>query len=63
MNSIRAEVDAWRASGYAYPRGISSASLRLLEYWFEQDHIRNGELFHFRFAQREAIETTIYCTR
>lgn len=60
VNSIRAEVDAWRASDYTSPKGISSTSLRLLEYWFDQDHLRNGELFHFRFAQREAIETTIY---
>lgn len=60
VNSIRAEVDAWRASEYKSPKGISSTSLRLLEYWFDQDHIRNGEQFHFRFAQREAIETTIY---
>lgn len=60
VNSIRAEVDAWRNTGYASPKGISSTSLRLLEFWFDQDHIRNGELFHFRFAQREAIETIIY---
>lgn len=60
VDNIRTEVDAWRNSGYASPKGISGTSLRLLEYWFDQDHIRKGEVFHFRFAQREAIETAIY---
>ncbi len=60
VNSIRAEVDAWRASGYSNPKGVSSTSKRLLEYWFDQDHIQSDEIFHFRFAQREAVETTIY---
>lgn len=60
VNNIRNEVDAWRKSGYITPRGITVTSKRLLEFWFEQDHIVNKELFRFRFAQREAIETTIY---
>jgi type III restriction enzyme len=59
-NNIRLEVDAWRKSGYKTPKGISQTSLTLLNYWFEQDHIKDNEVFHFRFAQREAIETTIY---
>lgn len=59
-NNIRAEVDTWRESGYKSPKGISKTSLTLLQFWFDQDHIVKGELFHFRFAQREAIETTIY---
>lgn len=59
-NNIRLAVDAWRASGYKSPSGISNTSLTLLNHWFEQEHIVNGELFHFRFSQREAIETTIY---
>jgi type III restriction enzyme len=59
-NNIRKEVDAWRASGYQYPAGASQTSLLLLNHWFEQTHIVKGEVFHFRFAQREAIETTIY---
>jgi type III restriction enzyme len=60
VNNIRREVDAWRMSGYKSPQGISNTSLTLLNYWFEQDHILKGELFRFRFAQREAIESTIY---
>lgn len=59
-NNIRNEVDEWRKSGYKTPKGISGTSLTLLNHWFGQDHIVNGEIFHFRFAQREAIETTIY---
>lgn len=59
-NNIRKEVDAWRSSGYKTPKGISQTSLTLLNYWFSQDHILDREVFHFRFAQREAIETTIY---
>jgi type III restriction enzyme len=59
-NNIRKEVDAWRNANYKSPKGISETSHRLLNFWFEQDHILNGEVFRFRFAQREAIETTIY---
>jgi len=60
VNNIRKQVDAWRKSDYKYPTGISRTSETLLKYWFDQDHIFQGEMFHFRFAQREAIETTIY---
>lgn len=59
-NNIRKEVDAWRTADYKTPKGISQTSLTLLNYWFSQDHIVSGEVFHFRFAQREAMETTIY---
>lgn len=59
-NNIRKEVDAWRDSGYKTPKGISPTSLTLLNHWFGQDHIVSGEVFRFRFAQREAMETTIY---
>jgi type III restriction enzyme len=59
-NNIRNEVDAWRKAEYKTPQGISQTSLTLLNHWFGQDHIVDGEIFHFRFAQREAMETTIY---
>jgi len=59
-NNIRKEVDIWRDSAYLAPKGISQTSLTLLDFWFGADHVLNGEIFHFRFAQREAIETTIY---
>jgi len=60
VNNIRREVDTWRASGYSSSDRLSGTSATLLQYWFGQDHIQNGELFRFRFAQREAIETAIY---
>ena len=60
VNSLREEVNNWRNSGYIKPKGISQTSLRLLEYWFDEEHQINGESFHFWFNQREAIETTIY---
>lgn len=59
-NNIRKEVDAWRTANYKTPKGISQTSLTLLNHWFGQDHIVDGEAFHYRFAQREAMETTIY---
>lgn len=59
-NNIRKEVDLWRSSEYKVPKGVSQTSLTLLNYWFGQTHIINDEVFYFRFAQREAIETTIY---
>jgi len=56
---IRATVNAWRAAGYP---GLSDTSRRLLAFWFEEDHpLRNGDRFRYYFAQREAIETIIYC--
>ncbi len=57
VEKIRIEVDAWRSNGYP---GGSETSLTLLNFWFDQDHIIGKEIFRFRFAQREAIETVIY---
>ncbi|HDR51904.1 MAG TPA: hypothetical protein ENN90_09865 [Mariniphaga anaerophila] len=57
VNNIRQEVDRWRSLGYP---GASETSRLLLEFWFGKNHIVNREIFLFRFAQREAIETTIY---
>ncbi len=53
---IRAAVDAWRDGGYA---GASEVTLRLFEYWFEEDHEVPGfgMPFRYHFCQREAIET------
>ncbi len=56
---IRSAVDAWRASGY---EGASDVTLRLFEYWFEEDHLVPGFGVPFRywFCQREAIETLVW---
>lgn len=62
VRSIRAEVDGWRRGGYA---GVSDTSRTLLNYWFSTEHrVPNEDSnlipFRYHWAQREAIETTIY---
>jgi type III restriction enzyme len=58
VDGVRAAVDAWRANGYP---GASETTLRLLSFWFQEDHRRpTGEPFRFYFCQREAVETFIY---
>ena len=56
---IRAEVDAWRDSGY---EGASDVTRRLFSYWFEEDHQVTGFdiPFRYHFCQREAIETLVW---
>jgi type III restriction enzyme len=59
---IRAEVKAWRDSGYG---GASATSQALLHWWFGTEHMieaADGTLAPFRyyFAQREAVETVIW---
>lgn len=58
VDGVRAAVDAWRANGYP---GASETTLRLLRFWFDEDHRRpTGEPFQFFFCQREAVETFVY---
>ena len=54
INQVRAEVAAWRASGYP---GITPVSRELLGYWQRED--RERRLF---FCQIEAAETAIFLT-
>jgi len=53
---IREAVDKWRAKNYS---GASEVTLRLFEYWFEEDHEVPGfgTPFRYYFCQREAMET------
>lgn len=53
---IRSKVDEWREQGYP---GASNVTLRLFEYWFEEDHevVAFPVPFRYWFCQREAIET------
>lgn len=53
---IRKAVDDWRDQGYP---GASDVTLRLFEYWFEEDHDVTGfsAPFRYYFCQREAMET------
>ena len=54
VNKLRDDVDAWRVAGYP---GASETTLRLLQFWFDEDHLLvGGERFRFYFCQREAVE-------
>ncbi len=57
VNELRKAVFTWRKEGY--PK-ITAITRRLLQFWFNEDHIVNNEPFKFWFCQREAIETLIY---
>jgi type III restriction enzyme len=58
VNKLRDAVFSWRQQGYP---GATETSKRLLQFWFEEDHlIEKNEPFQFWFCQREAIETLIY---
>jgi type III restriction enzyme len=56
--AIREAVAAWREQQYP---GVTKTTRQLLNYWFKTDHrLRNGLMFRYHDAQREAIETLIY---
>lgn len=58
INRLRDKVGNWREDGYP---GCSTVTERLFNYWFEEDHlIKDGNIFRYYFAQREAVETLIY---
>lgn len=57
VEKVRAAVQPWRKDY----RNASLVTRRLLEYWFEEEHILpGGTEFRFYEAQREAIEALIY---
>jgi len=58
VNKLRIAVDEWRVAGYP---GASETSKRLLQFWFDEDHLlASGEPFRFYFCQQEAVETILY---
>jgi type III restriction enzyme len=57
VNALRQAVYDWRLQGYP---GTTETSKRLLQFWFQEDHIVDNQPFEFWFCQREAIETLIY---
>lgn len=57
VDKLRTDVDSWRESGYP---GVTETTRDLLTYWFEQDHLVEGNRFRYYFAQREAIETLVF---
>ncbi|MCK4385109.1 MAG: DEAD/DEAH box helicase family protein, partial [candidate division Zixibacteria bacterium] len=55
---IRLAVKEWRDSDYL---GASDTTKALLQFWFKDEgHKKNGDVFRYYFAQREAIESIIY---
>lgn len=52
INKVRAQVTAWRNSGYP---GVTPTTGRLLEHWNNPENEP-----HLFFCQREAVETAIY---
>ena len=56
-NELRKAVYSWREHGYP---NVTPTTKRLLQFWFEEDHLLENEPFKFWFCQREAIETLIY---
>jgi type III restriction enzyme len=55
---IRLAVKEWRDSGYS---GASDTTKALLRFWFKPyGHKKNGNVFQYYFAQREAVESLIY---
>lgn len=56
VNDIRAEVDAWRLSGWL---GASDTTHQLFQWWFE-DITREPSGFRPYWGQREALETLAY---
>ena len=64
VNHLREEVDQWRQgnpdAGIESYQGASEVTKRLFQFWFEEDHLVNGEPFHYYFGQREAVETLVY---
>ena len=56
VNKLRQAVEEWRDG---YP-GASPVTERLFNYWFEEDHLVDGDCFRYHFGQREAVETLIY---
>ncbi|MEO0101326.1 MAG: DEAD/DEAH box helicase family protein [candidate division WOR-3 bacterium] len=57
VNKLREAVFNWRNKGYP---NTTETTRRLLQFWFNEDHLINDEPFQFWFCQREAIETLIY---
>ncbi|MGQ9818239.1 MAG: DEAD/DEAH box helicase family protein, partial [bacterium] len=57
VNQLRKAVYTWREQGYS---NVTATTKRLLQFWFEEDHLLENEPFQFWFSQREAIETLIY---
>ena len=47
VNQLRKAVYKWREDGYP---GVTDTTRRLLQFWFQEDHKLDGELFRFWFC-------------
>ena len=47
VNKIRNAVFAWRSDNYP---GISETTKRLLNFWFNEDHIVDNDLFSLKLS-------------
>ena len=56
-DGIRKAIFTWRQQSYP---GVTATTKRLLQFWFDEDHIVEREPFEFWFCQREAVESLIY---
>jgi len=56
VNKLREAVDKWRLTY----EGVSDTTRRLLNFWFDEDHLIDNKPWRFYFGQREAIETLVY---
>ena len=59
VHKLRKEIYDWRKNNYV---GATETSQALLKWWFQKEHILEGEInnFQYYFSQREAVETIIY---
>lgn len=58
VSTLKNSVIAWRDKKY---EGASKVTKRLLNFWFNEDHLREDDTkFEFWRCQREAIETLVY---
>ncbi|MEM0201515.1 MAG: hypothetical protein QXD23_03865, partial [Candidatus Micrarchaeaceae archaeon] len=51
VNELRKAAYTWREQGYP---NVTPTTKRLLQFWFEEDHLLEREPFQFWFCQREA---------
>jgi len=61
VDKLRQAVDEWRDA--VYP-GISTITRRLLQFWFEEDHLLSDghTVWRYWWCQREALETLVFLT-
>lgn len=54
---IKSNIIEWREKGY---KGATDTTRRLLDYWFKEGHLINGNEFEFWNCEKEAMESLIW---